>query len=64
LLEQAARLGALPATTPKDAVRLPDAIRRRVHIVGVTLAWEDPATLEALLESTMCARPRQGDADA
>jgi tetraacyldisaccharide 4'-kinase len=57
LLDQAARLGAELATTPKDAVRLPDAVRRQVHVIGVTLAWEDAAPLEALLADTMSGQP-------
>ena len=49
LLEQAARLDALPVTTAKDAVRLSPAVRAQVHVLRVTLAWEDEAALEALL---------------
>jgi tetraacyldisaccharide 4'-kinase len=64
LLDQAARLGAELATTPKDAVRLPDAIRRQIHVVGVTLAWQNPALLEALLSGTMSVQPAQGGLDA
>ncbi len=54
LLDQASELGAAPATTRKDAVRLPDAIRRQVRVIGVTLDWDDPVSLEALLARTMC----------
>jgi len=54
LLDQAARLDAVLVTTPKDAVRLPDDIRGQVHVVDVTLEWQDPAPLEALLARTMC----------
>ena len=54
LLDQALELGAAPATTRKDAVRLPDAIRRQVRVIGVTLDWDDPVSLEALLSRTMC----------
>ena len=64
LLERAAQLDALLATTPKDAVRLPESVRRQVHIVDVTLAWEDTAALDALLMRTMCRRPHQGDPHA
>jgi tetraacyldisaccharide 4'-kinase len=64
LLEQAARFDAVPATTPKDAVRLPDAIRRQVHVIGVTLAWDDGASLDALLARTMCERAAEGDPNA
>jgi tetraacyldisaccharide 4'-kinase len=49
VLDAAARLGAVPVTTPKDAVRLPDAFRDRIGAVGVSLAWEDAAALDALL---------------
>ena len=54
LLDQALELGAAPATTRKDAVRLPDAIRRQVRVIGVTLDWDDPVSMEALLARTMC----------
>lgn len=49
LLEAADRLGAVAVTTPKDAVRLPAALRARVAVVGVTLDWDDAATLDRLL---------------
>lgn len=49
VLDRAKALGAVPVTTPKDAVRLPAAIRRQIQVVGVVLRWADPATLERLL---------------
>jgi len=49
LLAEAARLGAVPVTTPKDAARLTPAQRAQVRVVGVGLAWDDAAALEALL---------------
>ncbi len=49
LLSDAARLGAIPVTTPKDAVRLPAAYRDHITVVGVSLAWDDPAALETML---------------
>jgi tetraacyldisaccharide 4'-kinase len=49
VLREAERLDAAPLTTPKDAVRLADADRARIDVVGVSLAWDDPAALEALL---------------
>jgi len=64
LLDRARELGAVPATTPKDAVRLPEAIRRQVRVIGVTLAWEDPAPLEALLASTICVPSQRRGQDA
>jgi tetraacyldisaccharide 4'-kinase len=49
LVDDAARLDAEPVTTPKDAVRLTPEWRQRIHVVGVTLEWDEPAALEALL---------------
>jgi tetraacyldisaccharide 4'-kinase len=49
LLAEAARLGAVPVTTPKDAVRLPRDVAAKVLAVGVDLVWDDPAQIEALL---------------
>jgi tetraacyldisaccharide 4'-kinase len=47
---RAARLGALVVTTPKDAARLSAAERARVGVIGVRLAWDDEATVAALLD--------------
>jgi tetraacyldisaccharide 4'-kinase len=49
LLARAAALDAIPVTTPKDAVRLPPDLRARVTVIGVGLAWDDDAALDALL---------------
>jgi tetraacyldisaccharide 4'-kinase len=49
LLARAARLGAVPVTTAKDAVRLSPEVRAEVRVLGVRLAWEEPAALAALL---------------
>jgi len=35
-----------------------------VHIVGVTLGWDDPASLEALLLRTLGDQPHEGDRHA
>lgn len=50
LLARAARLGAMPVTTTKDAVRLPPEVRGVVRVLGVRLAWEDPGAIAALLD--------------
>jgi tetraacyldisaccharide 4'-kinase len=50
LLEEAGRLGAIPVTTPKDAVRLSGAVRAKVRVVGVSLAWDDHFLIETLLD--------------
>lgn len=47
--------GAVLATTPKDAVRLPAAFRARVVVVGVRFAWAD-ARLDRILDATLAAR--------
>ena len=49
VLARATALGAMPVTTPKDAVRLPGAVRKQVRVVGVSLRWDDPGALERLL---------------
>jgi tetraacyldisaccharide 4'-kinase len=49
LRDQATALGARLVTTPKDAVRLPAALRQEIAVVGVALDWADPAALERLL---------------
>jgi tetraacyldisaccharide 4'-kinase len=51
--EIAARLEARAVTTPKDAVRLTAADRDRVGVVGVSLGWDDPAALDALLAAAL-----------
>ena len=43
VLETARRLLATPVTTPKDAVRLPPALRHGIQVVGVRLVWDDDA---------------------
>jgi tetraacyldisaccharide 4'-kinase len=46
LRTEAAGLGAMLVTTPKDAVRLPPGF---AAIVGVELVWDQPTAIEALL---------------
>ncbi len=53
LLGRAAQGGLTLATTPKDAVRLPEEVRRQVTVAGVGLAWADEAALTALLQKTV-----------
>ena len=57
LLEQATKVSAVVATTPKDAVRLPAELRQKVLITGVDLEWRDPSEIEALL-TILLAAPR------
>ncbi len=51
--ERARALGAVPITTPKDAVRLPPVWRAEVEVLGVHLAWADEAALERLLDEAL-----------
>lgn len=41
--------GAVPVTTEKDAVRLPADMQSRVRVLSVSLEWDDPAEMLALL---------------
>ncbi len=52
LMRRAGQEGLALATTPKDAVRLPEEVRRQVTVAGVSLAWQDEAALVALLQKT------------
>ena len=49
LQNRAERLGAMLVTTAKDAARLSPAWRSAVAVLDVTLAWDDPAGIDALL---------------
>jgi tetraacyldisaccharide 4'-kinase len=51
LMAQAERLGAALVTTAKDAVRLPRAVRDAVMVADVTLDWQAPDGIEALLDA-------------
>ena len=56
LQREAERLQAMLVTTPKDAVRLPAALRARVAVADVSLRWEDPEARSALLNGMMAFR--------
>lgn len=49
LFAEAERLGAIPVTTAKDAVRLPPAERARVRVLAITLEWQDEPAVDSLL---------------
>ncbi len=53
LFATAQRLGALPVTTEKDAVRLPAEARARVRVVPARLDWDDAAALDRLLDQVL-----------
>ena len=50
LVEQANRLNAVPVTTAKDHVRLPEEAKPMVDVLRVRLAWANPAVLDDLLD--------------
>lgn len=56
LLEQAERLGAIPVTTRKDWVRIPVEFQTQVRVVSVSLRWDEPAAIDALLERALGAQ--------
>ena len=49
LCERAARAGAVPLTTAKDAVRLPPGARPMVEVAHVMVEWLDAAALDRAL---------------
>jgi tetraacyldisaccharide 4'-kinase len=53
LLNRAEALAAVPVTTAKDAVRLPMDVRKQVEVLEVTLTWDDPEALDALLRPVL-----------
>lgn len=55
LLRDASKQDAVLVTTPKDAVRLPPAIRAGVTVVGVGLEWREPSAIDRLLDSVIAA---------
>jgi tetraacyldisaccharide 4'-kinase len=57
LMAEADRLRAIPVTTKKDFVRIPPAFRARVTVVTVTLAWDEPAQVEAMLDPLVARVP-------
>ncbi len=59
LLAEARRLGAEPATTEKDAVRLPPALASVTRVLPVHLSWRDKRAVEDLLERALAdGRPQ------
>lgn len=50
LLDRAAILDALPVTTEKDWVRLPEEVQDRFATLPVAVRWRDEAALDALLD--------------
>ena len=58
LLREACDRQAILVTTPKDAVRLPSAVRSQVTVVGVRLSWREPEQIDQLLDRVIAMRAR------
>jgi tetraacyldisaccharide 4'-kinase len=63
LLATARLTGALPLTTAKDAVRLPPQLQPLIGVINVELAFDDEATVDAML-ATMFHRFNRASGDA
>lgn len=55
---------AVLLTTPKDRARLPEEERADIAVGDVGLAWEEPALIDALLQTTLRGAGRAGYAEA
>lgn len=56
VLRIATARGAVAVTTPKDAARLSAEQRERVRVIGVSLEWDNPGLIEALLDQLIARR--------
>ncbi|GEO81708.1 tetraacyldisaccharide 4'-kinase [Pararhodospirillum oryzae] len=56
ILDEAWSLDAVPVTTAKDAMRLPPDQRPQVDVVGVRVAFDDPAAFHALIQGALAGR--------
>ena len=50
IVEAAHERGAAPVTTEKDWVRLPEDAKPMIQTVKVSLEWQDPAAIKAVLK--------------
>jgi tetraacyldisaccharide 4'-kinase len=57
ILVRARALGVRPVTTPKDATRIPVALRGEFDVVGVGLRWQSPDEIEALISALPWPKP-------
>lgn len=60
-VEWAAAEDAIPVTTAKDAVRLPSDARAMISVLDITLEWEDPDALIAVLRPVLDAAGAPAD---
>ncbi len=57
IIDRARAMRVRPVTTPKDAVRIPAALRAEFDVIGVTLRWDDPLAVDALISALPWPRP-------
>ena len=60
ILAEAAHLGLPVLTTEKDWVRIPADLRDRITAVPVRLSWDNPADIEALLDTLLTSSVARG----
>ena len=53
VLAAADRLNAQPLTTAKDAVRIAEALRPQIGVLGVRLMWRDESAVERMLDEVI-----------
>jgi len=53
ICDHASQLGAIPVTTEKDYVRLPDEARALIKTIRISLEWEDANAHERLLSKVL-----------
>lgn len=58
ILDEASKTDAVPMTTAKDFVRVPEAMRDRIQKFSVRLQWDDPNAVLPLIESILRKRGR------
>lgn len=63
IIERAQNRGAVPVTTEKDAVRLPQAARGMVEVFPVALVWWDPGPVAAWVRRAVGVGVGAGRAD-
>jgi tetraacyldisaccharide 4'-kinase len=58
LVEYAGAEGAIPVTTEKDWVRLPEEAKPMIEPVPVTLEWQDPNAVERIIRPALAGAAR------
>jgi tetraacyldisaccharide 4'-kinase len=56
IIDKAQRIGAVPVTTAKDAVRLPQAARDAVVVADIALAWQSDHAIDSVLDAMLSHR--------